>query len=359
MTDNKTTLVNFSAEALVAHKNNIKTGRYRFTDPNDSGCKCTLGIFDCSGIKFSVTQGTKTVVSKEAASEENLILSTAYNLTCRLRIPKNVSLLPTKKNSLDWPRSGEGRNFMEDVFLTQTNYFFDNLMYLSSKRNPDHGNLINVRPIGSQDIITIRFFIKGKCVAAQGSPLLGRILSNKPDDDLWPPNAHLTRMFSSVPIEHKLLTRSYTLLNVGFYQEAILVAFSVLDAKLQELIEKRIESELSLGKKETKEYLMNIATNRLDTFLNFLFKLLDKKSIKSEEEDLFKELKKINKKRNKIVHNGEEATRQEAANSIITIAKIMDHLNKNHKGDFKIPKELLSDHYLRSIGRGVRERCSL
>ena len=342
---NKITLVDFTAEALVAHKNNIKTGRYKFTDPDDKVRKCTLDIFACSGIQFRVLRGNKVRVSRTAASKDNLILSTGYNLSCQLQIPNNVILFPTKKNPIDWPRTSEGRHCMEDAFLTHANYFLDNIMYISSQQNPDHGKLMNVRPIGSEDIISIRFFIKGKCVASQGNSILSWIISSKKnnDDDLWPPNTHLTRMFVSVPIEHKLLTRSCALLNFGFYQEAILVAFSVLDAKLQELIEKRIQSELSLEKKEIKEYLMNIATNRLDTLLNFLFKLLDKTSLKSEEKDLFKELKRINKKRNRVVHNGEAATREEAKNAIVTIAKSIEHLNKNHKGYFKLPKELLND----------------
>lgn len=345
MNEEKTSLINFSAEALIANRNNIKTGKYKFNDPEDSNRKCILDVFICSGINLRLL-GAKKVTTRIAASKDNLTLAMGYDLSCQIKILNKLLLFPTKENHHNWPRSSEGRHFMQDAFLTRVNYFFDNLMYISSQRNPDHNQLMNVRPIGSQDIIMINFFIKDKLVATQGNSIFGRILSNKinkDDDDLWPPNAHLTRIFSYIPVEHKLLTRSYALLNIGFYQEAILVAFSVLDAKLQELIEKRIQSELHLEKKEIKEYLMNISTNRLDTLLNFLFKLLDKTSLKSKEQDLFKELKRINKKRNKIVHNGEGATREEATGSVIVIAKVMEHLNQYHKGDFKIPKEFLND----------------
>jgi hypothetical protein len=343
MNESKKISINFIAEAVVANKNNIKTGEYEFNDPEDSNNKCIIDIFFCSGIEL-IPQGSKTLPSKKAGSKDNFTLAMGYKLSCQIKIPNDIQLFPTKNNALNWPRSSEGRRYLEDAFLTRINYFFDSLMYISSQYNPDHEKLMNIRPIGSKDIITIIFYINDKCVAVQGNSLFERMLKNKinNDDDLWNPNDHLVHMLLPVPIEHKLLTRSYVLLNIGFYQEAILVAFSVLDAKLRELIEKRIQSELALEKKEIKEYLMNIPINRLDTFFNFLFKLLDKTSLKSKEKDLFNDLKKINRKRNQIVHNGESATREEAANSILIIARAMEHLNKYHKGDFKIPKELLN-----------------
>ena len=153
----KTKLIDFTADALVLQKNRIKNGRYRFKNPSNRRDTCTLDIADCSGIEFSVVQGEKTVVSRKVAKKENLILTTSYRLSCRLKIPNDAKLIPKQPES-DWPRSSDGRNCMEDAFLEKVNYFFDNVLYLSSQRNPYHFVLRNVRPIGSADLISIRFY---------------------------------------------------------------------------------------------------------------------------------------------------------------------------------------------------------
>ncbi|MBN2109359.1 MAG: hypothetical protein JW832_18165 [Deltaproteobacteria bacterium] len=91
----------FIAEALVLHKHNIKTAKYVFNDPWTSKAKCTLVVADCSGIKFKVIQGGKLVVSRQVASEENLILSTSYKLFCKLKIPQSIQIIPKRKHDLD------------------------------------------------------------------------------------------------------------------------------------------------------------------------------------------------------------------------------------------------------------------
>lgn len=335
---NKTTKVKFIANALILHKTYIKTGRYRFKDPSNRSQFVIVEVAKSGGITLNIGDASKSL-----ASEENLLLSTTYQLTCYVNISTEINLFPTKQNKEDWPRSSEGRNFMEGVFLEKINYFFDNLVYLSSKKNPNHHLLSSVRPIGSQDIISIDFYLKNRIVAAQGNPVLTQIAMNWKDDRIWPKTSHLTYSFTSLPVEQNLLNRSCALVRIGFYQEALIVAFSVLDAKVQELIKDRMENEFSFNKKEAKNYLMNISQNRLDTLLNFLFKIFDKTSLKSRESTLSKQVSIINNKRNRIVHEGESATKEEAIEAIITISKVLDHLNKHHKGQFDIPTHLIDD----------------
>ena len=117
----------------------------------------------------------------------------------------------------------------------------------------------------------------------------------------------------------------------------------MFDAKVQELIENRIHTEFNIDNNEIRRYLRNISHERMGTMINFLLKCIDKVSLKEKESDLFKELEKINSKRNKIIHEGENATRSEAKNALLTVTKALSFLNKEHKGKFDIPNCLLDD----------------
>jgi hypothetical protein len=330
--------IKFIADTIVLHKTYIKNGIYEYKDPTDSNQIIILEIDNPRGINLKMDRKITLL-----ASDENLFLSTFYRLSCNVFISDKINLFPSLKNNIDWPKTSEGRSFLENTFLEKINFFFDNIVSLSSKMNPNHNLLNSIRPIGSEDIIFIQFSLQDKVVAIQGNPILTRLMSRIKDHGIWPETTSLTKSFSILSSEEKLLHRSCALVRFGFYQEAFIVAFSVLDAKVQELIKDRLEDEFLVDRKEVNNYLMNISQHRLDTLLNFLFKILDKSSIKAKETNLSKQIDIINSKRNRIIHNGEEASKEEAKNAILTIAKTLDHLNKYHKGNFNIPSNILDN----------------
>jgi hypothetical protein len=118
-------------------------------------------------------------------------------------------------------------------------------------KNPNHHLLRSVRPIGREDIVSVGFFLEDKLVAFQGNPLFVQIATNFEEDRVWPRTGHLTRSFGELPAESMLLWRASSLVNFGFYQEAILIAFSVVDAKVQELVEDRMDDEYSVKRSKT------------------------------------------------------------------------------------------------------------
>jgi hypothetical protein len=232
---------------------------------------------------------------------------------------------------------------MESTFLTLVNYFLMNILNLSDQHNPNHHLFNSIRPLGAQDIITIGFSINGRIVAAQNNALGAQIFQEFKDDRLWPKNTRITKSFCEMPAESSLLWRASALVNYGFYREAVLIACSVIDVKLQQLIEERMLKAYHVPSKSTHAYMKNISQQRLLTAANFILMALDGTSIEKEEPDLCKKLESMNAKRNEIIHNGRDATRHDGKNAVLVAAKVLNYLNRRHKGKFIVPKCFLTD----------------
>lgn len=342
-TMSSTRTIQYSAEALVMHRSPVRRGRYCFPDPKYHDREVSLDLGDPGGI--DVQFGNKAPIQK--ASPENLVLSTHYLVECQIELNKELQLHPDKgPKKLDWPRTSSGRRHLEDIFLSNINYFHANLLYLAGRRRTHGNSLIALRPLGSADIINISFHLDGQLVAAQGNHVLADIMFRFKKKPNWPRNRGVAEKFQSIPVESLLLSRAVCLINLGFYQEAVLVAFSVLDAKVQELVEFKMSHAFGFDKNKTKKYLRNITSERLDTSLNFLLKCIDHDSLRDRYPDLSSQLSKVNSKRNRIVHDGEAASREEGCEAVSVIAQMLNALNCTHGSKFDVPN-YLSDPSLR------------
>ncbi len=333
----------FMASAIVLHRNHIKSNKYKFKVPFNSNRISTLEIGLCSGIDVKIISGEKIIRKRKIVDDKEMLLTTYYCVKCNIDIDSKLQIFYSKTNQRDWSRSSEGRRFYEDIFIKNVNYFFENLIYFSDKKNPSHHLFSSIRPIGSEDIVEIEFYINDRCVAAQANSVFSLLSLKEEEDRVWPATAHVTRKFRCIPTESNLLWRASTLINFGFYQEAILISFSVIDSKLQDLIKARMKKELNFNNNQTDKYLRNISQGRIETLLVFILKCLDNTSIRDTNSNLYESFKIINNKRNKIMHEGEYASRDEAIDAVMTSSKILNNLNKWHKSDFDIPKYLLDD----------------
>jgi hypothetical protein len=331
----------YEAVAVIMSENYINKKTYKFKDPDSNANQVSISIGDCEGIDIRF-RGKKPI---KLASKENTRFATVYQLNTKIRVPFDIHKGEDTfyKNKKDWPRSSRGRDYLEDIFISLVNYFLGNVLYLSGKDNKWHHLLRSVRPIGNMDIVSMEFILDNKLVAAQGNPLLRKMAVKNDDDGVWPKSAHISRSFKKIPAESQLLWRASSLVNYGFYQEAALIAFSVLDAKIQDLIESRLENEYKLTTKQTRQYIRNISQARMNTILNFILLCVDKTSLEINNETIHNDLLKLNTKRNNIIHNGETASRKEAISSILVVASVLDYLNKNHGAKFDIPKYLLDN----------------
>ena len=275
---------------------------------------------------------------REIASSSELKFARVWVMSCKVRIPANYQLVPEPGKPHDWPRSTAGREFLADTFLTRLNFFFENLQYLSARTKPTQGPLRGLRPVGVGDMANYAYSLDGKRAAAGSNGVLGTLLAPQEKEPLWPDGVDLKGEFKQRPIESTLLVRATNLVSLGFYQEAILVSFSVLDAKVQELVTSRLQVECGTTEKQTKQFLRGIMSARLDTFLNFLMRALDKASLASNDPSLNTKLMKLNTKRNAIVHRAEPASRSEAIEAIATVVEVLAFAEKHHGASYDLPQ---------------------
>lgn len=132
--------------------------------------------------------------------------------------------------------------------------------------------------------------------------------------------------------------RCYELLEHGFYTEAFIVAFSVLDDLVQQMLDQLLTDKGVVSKRKRKERLRGIKENRLGIYLGPLLKELTGKDISTMWPDSEKALIWLNETRNRLAHSGEKADYATAAQGIFACVKTLIVLSQNQlmEADFTV-----------------------
>jgi hypothetical protein len=124
---------------------------------------------------------------------------------------------------------------------------------------------------------------------------------------------------------------SLDLVNLGFYSEAFVTAFSLLDDLTQDVMRAGLKKQ-GLTEDEQHKLLRAIKEQRLDHFLNLVAKICGWRALKEADPDLWKTLEKVNAKRNDVMHNARRLNREEAINGIDTTLRVVQWLRTNPFG---------------------------
>jgi hypothetical protein len=132
--------------------------------------------------------------------------------------------------------------------------------------------------------------------------------------------------------------RCYELLEHGFYTEAFIVAFSVLDDLVQQMLNRLLEDKGIVSNRERKDFLRGIKEQRLRTFLGPLLKVITGKDIFTMWPGSEKALEWLNGTRNRLAHRGEKADYATAALGIFACVKTLTVLSQNQlaEADFTV-----------------------
>lgn len=126
----------------------------------------------------------------------------------------------------------------------------------------------------------------------------------------------------TLPVERRYV-RCYELIEHGFYSEAFLVAFAILDDFVQDMLHGLLMAKGFSSRDETEEFLKGIKEQRLRLYLGPVLKLAagcDLKSLWPESEAA---LKWLNSTRNKLTHEGEVVDYAAAAKGIYVSLKVL------------------------------------
>jgi hypothetical protein len=123
--------------------------------------------------------------------------------------------------------------------------------------------------------------------------------------------------------------RCFELLDHGFFSEAFVIAFSILDDFIQQTLHEQLERKGVLLKAERDSLLRGIKENRLRIYVGPLLRLLCGQDLKSMWPLSKPALDWLNTTRNRIAHAGENASYEDAARGIYvclkTIVILRDH----------------------------------
>jgi hypothetical protein len=131
---------------------------------------------------------------------------------------------------------------------------------------------------------------------------------------------------STYPVARRYV-RCYELIEHGFYSEAFIVAFSILDDLIQDMLHRLLLKKGMSGKDEREMLIGGIKENRLRIYLGPLLKMLSEQDIEMLWPKGNKALDWVNKTRNKIAHDGLIADVATAAKGVFVCIKILHVLH--------------------------------
>ena len=144
-----------------------------------------------------------------------------------------------------------------------------------------------------------------------------------------------TITFRKLSKEWVAITRAVDLANHGYFEEALLVSFALLDALVQEFLKEHLPS---LCKHEASSLIEKIESGRLSTFLGPLMRICLGASPLDDREHK-KDVVWLNRKRNAIVHRGEYCSREESQRGVAVVWRCLRYLGE--KGaNYSLPSNL-------------------
>ena len=132
-------------------------------------------------------------------------------------------------------------------------------------------------------------------------------------------------------------TRCYELLEHGFYSEAFIIAFSIMDDLIQDMLHNLLIKKGTQSKTKREEIIRGIKGERLKTFLVPLLKEFCGRSITDLWSNAEDALSWLNTKRNKIAHAGHEADYHSASVGIYACIKILHELHQSELINSEFP----------------------
>lgn len=130
---------------------------------------------------------------------------------------------------------------------------------------------------------------------------------------------------------HHVLRRvlsSLDLVNLGFYTEAFVNIFAVVDDVTQQVLRAALKRR-GLEAKEQEEFLRSVKETRLRLFLTTVMKTVGGRSLEDDEPALFKRLLVANSLRNRIMHGSERLQRAECIDACNSLLSVLRWLRKN------------------------------
>jgi len=199
-----------------------------------------------------------------------------------------------------------------------------------------------MRNIGDVDLIYSYLLFEGETIYCRSSPAMSSCLGVpvpalllEGTDPLPGPGLENAIPFRHLSREWIAITRAVDLVNHGYFEEALLVSFALLDALAQDFLKQNLPN---LGKDEALDLVDRIESRRLTTFLGPLMRVCLGAS-PFDDHEYRKDVRWLNRKRNAIVHDGEHCSRTESQRGVSVVWRSLRYLGE--KGaNYSLPSTL-------------------
>lgn len=167
-------------------------------------------------------------------------------------------------------------------------------------------------------------------------------MATVPDPHGTNPLAHPHIGTATVPLTRRYV-RCFELIEHGFYAEAFVVAFSLLDDFVQQTLHELLAAKGLAQKSERNELLRGIKENRLRLYLGPLLKLTCGKDISSMWPQATSALEWLNSTRNRIAHSAEVADYSTARRGVFACLKLLIVLREHGVANPDITVEIFRE----------------
>lgn len=134
--------------------------------------------------------------------------------------------------------------------------------------------------------------------------------------------------------------RCFELFEHGYFTEALIVAFAVLDDAVQLMLRSLLANRGLPSRRSQEDLLRGIKEHRLRLFLGPLLKMLAGRSLGEMWPESEVALAWLNTERNRAMHGGYKATRRAAALALFAAMKALVVLWRNGLADTEFPVEM-------------------
>jgi len=187
-----------------------------------------------------------------------------------------------------------------------------------------------VRSVGEVDLVTSSLLVDGAPASSRVSQTFLCAVDEPPR--FTSVDVDITR---EIPNELLILTRAVDLVNQGYYREAFVIGFALLDELIQGFLVGRMPN---LSSEQAEDLLRRVERERMQTFFGHVL-LLVTGSTPRKDDSLWSELKFLNTKRNGLLHSGAACSLSEARRGLEAVLKLLRYLD-DLGGGYSLPAKL-------------------
>ena len=236
-----------------------------------------------------------------------------------------MPFIGSQEQAKNWARENTTR-IVNDRILPRLNSFLLHIKHSA----PEPLKTGVIRNVGDIDLVLISLSMEEEVIFSRGSPIFfAGTMAPSTDLELQ------INVSDPLPREWSVLTRAVDLVNHGYFLEAFVVGFALLDDLTQEFLRARMPH---VSSDEASTLLRGIESSRLRTYLGPLIRISTGES-PLDDEQLSAEFRWLNHKRNNLIHSGEGCTHREAKRGLQTVFDILSFLN-DKGGDYSLPTDL-------------------